>query len=302
MRGKNPLPLLFLAAIIAFLSFAVACRHGEPAQGATPTPAPTPSSSQAPMPATGGMVRIPAGTFTMGCAPGERYCEAYEQPRHMVTLSPFFMDIHEVTVAEYGQCVSAGKCKKPHSKRYDQEVYNWDKPGRENYPVNGVSWNDANTYCRWRGKRLPTEAEFEYALRGGNEGYLYPWGNDDTPPPRFGNYADESARRRFPAWTWILDGYDDGYVYTSPVCSFTRNAYGLCDIGGNVGEWTADWYGENYYQSSPPNNPPGASSGWTRVLRGGNFVANRWYFRAASREHGEPTYWNCDLGFRCARD
>jgi formylglycine-generating enzyme required for sulfatase activity len=182
------------------------------------------------------MVRLPGGTFMMGCVDGDSQCGNDEKPAHRVNLDSFYLDVHEVTVAEYAQCVNAGVCKPAliADNEYD-EFYNWNKPGRKNHPVNGVDWNDAHTYCQWRGKRLPTEAEFEYALRGGSQGYIYPWGNNNTPPRGYGNYPDESAHRSFSDWSYFA-GYDDGYVGTAPVCSFTRNPYGLCDISGNVWE------------------------------------------------------------------
>ena len=269
----------------------------------TPPPPPPPVVEQTPQPqAAGDMVLLPGGTFIMGCVDGDSQCANDEKPAHRVNLNSFYMDVHDVTVAEYTQCVSAGVCKAARAST-DQwaEFYNLNNAYRENHPINGVDWNDANTYCGWRQKRLPTEAEFEYALRGGSQGYIYPWGNNSTPPQGFGNYADESFHRRFANYGYFA-GYDDGYVGTSPVCSFTRNAYGLCDISGNVWEWTADWYDSNYYQSSPSNNPRGPSSGSSRVLRGGGWFSGPRDTRASIRFDFRPGLTNFLIGFRCSRD
>jgi formylglycine-generating enzyme required for sulfatase activity len=248
------------------------------------------------------MVHVPGGTFMMGCVDGDTQCDNNEKPRHQVMLSSFYLDIHEVTAAEYAQCVNAGACTSPGTDDFWAEFYNWNKPGRENHPVNGVRWYNADTYCRWQNKRLPTEAEFEYALRGGNDGYVYPWGNNRTPPARFGNYGDESLHRRFPSIPYFA-GYDDGYVGTSPVCKFARNAYGLCDMSGNVREWVSDWDDDNYYQSSPNHDPQGPSSGLFRVFRGvGWKLVDPGYVRVSYRGPGGPYDQDSDLGFRCARN
>jgi formylglycine-generating enzyme required for sulfatase activity len=304
MRGRNLLSLLIVAAIVAGVSFAVAQQGGGPGPATTPTPASTPT------PTAEGMVRVPGGSFMMGCVDGDSQCKDDEKPRHQVTLRSFDLDVHDVTVAEYAQCVNAGRCKEPSSTATarDQwaDFYNWQRPGRENYPVNGVDWNDAKTYCTWRQKRLPKEAEFEYALRGGAQGQVYPWGDAGTPPPGSGNYADESAARHFlymrQRADWWFHDYDDGFVGASPVCSFTRNAFGLCDISGNVLEWAADWYDKNYYRSSPPNNPPGPTSGSSRVLRGGSWFMGPDAARASYRGLTPPDVRISLIGFRCSRD
>jgi len=279
--------LVLVAAAAVSLSLSQCARHTE---------SPTPTTTPAPPPAaTGGMVQIPGGSFIMGCVDGDSQCDNDEKPAHRVTLNSFYMDVHEVTVAEYSQCVSAGVCKAARAEtNVLAEFYNSNHADRENHPVNGVSWNDAHAYCNWRQKRLPTEAEFEYALRGGSQGYIYPWGNNNTPPQGFGNYADKTYSQRFPkASKESFRNYTDGYVGTSPVCSFTRNVYGLCDISGNVWEWCADWH----------NNLQDPTAGDFRTSRGGGFVsglADR--LRASFRGYIGPGIENTDVGFRCVRD
>ncbi len=194
-----------------------------------------------------GMVLIPGGTFWMGCVPGDGECFGDEKPRHQVTVSPFWMDTHEVTVAQYEECVNAGVCKVPFVDE-GGEYYNWGRPGRRNHPVNGVDWSDAVGYCEWRGKRLPTEAEWEYAARGGKEGEV-----------RYGQLDSV-------AW---YEGNSGGR--THPVGQKLPNGYGLYDMLGNVWEWCWDWYDDGYYGRSPSRDPRGPESGTSRVLRGGSW-------------------------------
>ncbi|MDP8254818.1 MAG: formylglycine-generating enzyme family protein, partial [Candidatus Alcyoniella australis] len=176
------------------------------------------------------MVLIPGGTFQMGCSPGDSECDGDEKPRHQVTVSTFYMDVYEVTQADYQRAMGNNPSK---------------FSGCSNCPVEKVSWNDAKTYCERVGKRLPTEAEWECAARGGTTGVRY--GSVDSVG-------------------WYFDNSD---FKTHPVGQKQANAYGLYDMLGNAWEWTADWYGEKYYSSSPSRDPKGPSSGSYRVLRGG---------------------------------
>ena len=298
MHGKYLVFVTVAAALVVLAAVAAGQNVDNQAGGATPNPEATRETTEPP----DGMVAIPGGSFLMGCMGDAYYCYDSEWPAHPVTLDAFFLDVHETTVAEYAACVSAGKCQPARTKNDRWAVlYNRNRADRQNHPANGVTWKDANAYCRWQQKRLPTEAEFEYALRGGHQDFAFPWGNEDWPPLGFANYTDESAHRLFPV-PFRQFGYDDGYPGTSPVCSFPLNPFGLCDISGNVDEWVADWYDEEYYHSSPVDNPQGPGPQPYRVYRGGSYRSWPTDARLSWREGNSPDYFELDLGFRCARD
>ncbi|MEW6542500.1 MAG: SUMF1/EgtB/PvdO family nonheme iron enzyme [Nitrospirota bacterium] len=265
------------------------------------------------------MLLIPAGEFLMGSTEGE----ADEQPVHRVTLDAFYLDKYEVTnrlfqkfVRETGYETTAEKEGKAWAYVHDDkwtEVSgaNWRKPeggetvfvsNRDEHPVVSVSWYDAEAYCRWAGKRLPTEAEFEYANRGGTQ-TTYWWGDGNPGSRRVANIADRTNKQRFPGRPWpIMDGYDDGYGRTAPVGSFDPNPFGLHDTTGNVWEWTADWYGKDYYERSSQRNPTGPSNGKSRVLRGGSWYDEPVIVRSALRFWIQPANRNDVIGFRCVQD
>lgn len=214
-----------------------------------------------------------------------------------------------MTVNEYGECVRRGACSAPSlTAKYCSGDYNaannWGKAGRGDHPVNCVNWRQAVEYCRWEGKRLPTEAEWEKAARS-TDGRTYPWG-ERAPgwfTPRFGNFADLKAREKY-LWMKIIEGYLDGYAATAPVGSFSQgeSPYGAYDMAGNVWEWTADWYDEKYYSVASTTNPAGPTSGSKRVTRGGGwFFANTSLLRTASRRSCSPSGASNNLGFRCVR-
>lgn len=265
------------------------------------------------------MVRIPAGSFMMGSPEGEG--DTDEHPRHRVHVDGFKLDKFEVTNQRFEQFVRETNYRttaEREGKAYAfteagqwEEVSgaNWRKPeggdtvfvsNREQHPVVSVSWEDADAYCRWAGKRLPTEAEFEYANRGGTT-TTYWWGDGNPGSRRVANIGDEAAKRSFPRWT-IMAGYDDGYVRTAPVGSFEANPFELHDTTGNVWEWTADWYDEKYYERSPSRNPTGPSSGQYRVLRGGSWNLDPLLVRSADRVRGLPVFRDANSGVRCAQD
>jgi sulfatase modifying factor 1 len=219
------------------------------------------------------MVLIPAGEFQMGSNESDD-----EKPIHTVYLDAFYIDKYEVTNAQYKKFMDATGQKAPP---------NWNNSGYNatNQPVVGVTWNDAKAYADWAGERLPTEAEWEKSARGGLVGKKYPWG--DTLTYDDANYSGTGGK--------------DIWSITSPVGSFAPNGYGLYDMAGNAWEWCADWYGNNYYGSSPKSNPTGPASGSYRVLRGGSWNdSDDRDLRTASRGYLAPSRPYFKLGFRCA--
>ncbi len=266
-------------------------------------------------PSETGMVLIPGGYFNMGSADGKDD----EKPVHRVSVSDFYMDRCEVTVGHYKKFVDATGYKTDAEKNDGSYLLsdsgwgkkngvNWrhDEEGnvriQMNYPVIHVSWNDAAAYAKWAGKRLPTEAELEYAARCGGRDYKYSWGNGEPSGRHGGNIGDECGKRKFSDWG-IWNGYDDGFVYAAPVGSFDPNEFGLYDMSGNVWEWCADWYDKDYYKNSPERNPQGPPTGTERVLRGSSWSTDPSDVRLTSRYgHADPSYRRSNYGFRCVKD
>ncbi|MDP6999442.1 MAG: formylglycine-generating enzyme family protein [Candidatus Poribacteria bacterium] len=228
------------------------------------------------------MALIPSGSFEMGDSKNEpENWMKRSRPVHRVELDAFYMDVREVTVGQFREFVNQSGYK------YGG---NWDSiakfsPGDE-YPMVYVTWDDAAAYAKWAGKRLPTEAEWEYAARGGLVGKRYPGGDEITHDDA--NYKGTGGK--------------DKWGYCAPVGSFAANGYGLYDMAGNVREWCQDWYGENYYSSSPAKNPPGPGSGSSRVLRGGRWSSNAYYLRVASRDYNSPNVRPSTSGFDVCQD
>ncbi|MBM3219216.1 MAG: hypothetical protein FJZ38_11155 [Candidatus Rokubacteria bacterium] len=216
------------------------------------------------------MVLVPAGEFTMGS-----HAWADEEPPHRVHLDAFYVDKYETTNALYERFMRAANRPAPN-------FWSETKWNGSSQPVVGVSWDDADAYCRWAGKRLPTEAEWEKAARGA-DGRKYPWGEQ---------------------WdaSWTNSG-ESRLGKTAPVGSYPSGVspYGAHDMAGNVWEWVADWYGKDYYQRSPERNPDGPDSGHTRVLRGGSWNNAPSALRAAVRSSLTPDYRSYNVGFRSAR-
>jgi formylglycine-generating enzyme required for sulfatase activity len=216
------------------------------------------------------MVLVPAGQFWMGSDEGDA-----EKPRHRITLDSFYIDKHEVTNALYQKFMSA-------TGRAAREYWNDSKFNGSQQPVVGVSWHDADAYCRWAGKRLPTEAEWEKAARG-TDGRKYPWG-------------DEWDASR-------ANSNESGHGRTVEVSSYPTGAspYGAHGMAGNVWEWIADWYDQDYYKRSPNRNPRGPDAGTSRVLRGGSWDFIPFNLRSTYRINDTPGARNNHIGFRCAR-
>jgi formylglycine-generating enzyme required for sulfatase activity len=212
-------------------------------------------------------------------------------------LDAYFMDVFEVTVAKYKACADAGKCTAP----ITGSKYNWGVPAKEPHPVNGVTWTQADGYCKWTDAKghLPSEAQWEMAARGGLDDKKYPWadsGAGDAEPTCTPGQANTAV--------WSSGGSGGcGTGTTWPVgTGSAKNGYGLYDMAGNALEWAADWYGASYYCSSPAANPAGPASGSSRVERGGSYdsdVASA--LRVSKRTVVGPSYANFDVGFRCAR-
>ena len=254
----------------------------EPADTPTVTPSPTasPTPNVPPPDAELGslwerskdqmkMVYVPPGTFPMGS--NDLWVD--EKPVHDVTLDGFWIDTTEVTNAHYAQCVGADVCEA--SFYVDDSTYNGD-----GYPVVGVSWDDADTYCSWAGGQLPAEAQWEYAARGA-DGNRYPWGEKE-PTCELAQLLD-CAGQTVPAGS-----YPEGASWV-----------GALDMAGNVWEWVNDWYNSDYYANSPTENPAGPESGSSKVQRGGGWNHGPADLRGPNRDGDDPFYGYDDIGFRC---
>ncbi len=250
----------------------------------TPTLMEPTSTTASPVAAFGEMVFIPEGEFPMGCDPnhnGGYGCDPDELPAHPVFLDSFYIDKFEVTNAQYEQCVSDGACEEPKSTASHTRYAYFGNSEYADYPVIFVNWYDAQDYCTWAGKRLPTEAEWEKAAKG-TSFKAYPWGDREITCDR-ANFAD-----------CVGD--------TSPVGSFTDGAseYGVMDLTGNVWEWVQDGYSENAYATLPDRNPVGPFSSTSVVLRGGSWGRYWSVLRIARRGVYDPEESSNVIGFRCA--
>jgi len=231
------------------------------------------------------MVLIPAGSFEMGDSKNETesWMES-SRPVHTVELDAFYMDVHEVTVGQFKLFVEQSEY------RYDNDRSWWDQVAEyspaDNYPMVFVNWIDATAYAKWAGKRLPTEAEWEYAARGGLVGKRYPGGDEISHDNA--NYYEADGQSK--------------WEYCSPVGSFEANGYGLYDMAGNVFEWCQDWNDKDYYNNSPAKNPLGPSTGSFRVVRGGSWGFGAGGQRVAYRQRDAPLVRSEGYGFRCVSD
>jgi sulfatase modifying factor 1 len=315
MRG-NSILLSILAALIALLS--VGC-GGEATdiksdKEAINNPSEGKSAQQEEITNSIGMKfrLIPAGSFMMGALPGDGDAGDNEAPQHQVEITkPFYISVYEVTQAEWQTIMGLSQ---------DEIANGGDLWGvGPKYPVCYVSWDKALEFCAKLSEkdgvtyRLPTEAEWEYAARGGVEGKLYVWGVEKTPlvnGVKQANVADESIKqwaqfaeyKDFYKQYGYFTGYDDGYSVAAPVGSFAPNGFGLYDMAGNVWEWCSDWYGVDYYAYSPSMDPPGPDSGEFRVIRGGCWGDSPRVLRSSDRSMGTPGNGFPSLGFRIVRE
>jgi formylglycine-generating enzyme required for sulfatase activity len=232
-----------------------------------------------PAPGEPPMVNIPEGFFVMGFD-GTQALED-ERPSHRVWLDTFAVDEHEVTTAQYAAFLSATGRSVP----WQWETVDLNQHAER--PVIGVDWHDAQAYCRWKGKRLPTEAEWEKSARG-TDGRLYPWGNQ-APTKEVANFA-LGARFSYSQVLLPVRSYEQG-----------KSPYGLYQMAGNVYEWVQDWYATNYYEMSPDRNPQGPEQGQFKVMRGGSWSDLPKYLLTYGRFKLSPETRNSYTGFRCAK-
>lgn len=302
----------------------------EPGEHREPAP-PHPRSPQAG--STEGMVLIEQPSFLMGDEGPETWAADGEGPVREVSLAPFHLDRTAVTNEQFAAFVEAtgyrteaeehgwsfvfhNQIPKAHLKRirFDRafgvewwarvEGACWRKPGgpgtnirkKKDHPAVHVSWHDATAFAHWAGKRLPTEAEWECAARGGAARQLYPWGDELTPG---GKHQCNIWQGRFPE----EDTAEDGFAGTAPARSFRANAYGLYNMMGNTWDWVADWFDPTYPARAPSDNPTGPEQGRERIIRGGSFLCHASYcnrYRNSARTKVTPDSSTCHLGFRCA--
>lgn len=283
---------------------------------------------------TDGMIRLSGGTFLMGTDTAEGFPEDGEGPVREVQVDPFWIDETTVTNAEFAKFIRATGYKTDAEQYGWSFVFHnflpkylkkkdlpspddtpwwkgiggayWKQPegpkssisNRMDHPVVHVSWNDAKAFCKWSGKRLPTEAEWEFAARGGLEQKKFPWGDELMPE---GNHRCNIWQGDFPDH----NTRDDGYAGTAPVDSFKPNNYGLYNISGNVWEWTQDWFSTSYPLLRISDNPQGPGKGEAKVIRGGSYLCHKSYcnrYRVAARSGNTPDSSTGNMGFRCVKD
>lgn len=278
-----------------------------------------------------GMIRLDGGTFWMGTEDKEGFPQDGEGPVRRVTVAPFYMDESPVTNEKFREFVKATGYKTeaerfgwsfvfqghlPREKAdrtvpgtewwYKVSGADWAHPegpdssveGRLDVPVVQVSWNDAVAYCEWAGKRLPTEAEWEYAARGGLEQKKYPWGDELTPG---GVHLCNIWQGEFPA----VDLGEDGYTAPAPAGAFPPNGYGLRVITGNAWEWCSDWFDAAWHLTATKVNPVGPPEGREKSMRGGSYLCHASYcnrYRVAARTKNTPDSATTNISFRCVRD
>lgn len=237
-------------------------------------------------------VLVPAGSFPMGCSKEDTHCSPDEGPQGGISVEvpAFLIDRHEVTVANYRDCVAAGKCQAP-----EQKWCNYFIKGNSEHPMNCVNWNDANNYCSFKGKRLPNEAEWEKAARAGSI-TPYPWGNNVSCKEAILNDGQTTGSVKD-----ALDGC--GEDNTFPVGARKPNTLGLYDMNGNILEWVKNWYSPNTFSELyAKGNLLGPENGEKRVARGGSWDDRAISLRASNRDARNPEQKGGSLGFRCVKD
>ncbi len=258
------------------------------------------------------MVQIPAGQFFQGSDAKDAL--ANEKPAHNVTLGSYCIDLYEVTTREYKACSDSGKCKRaasevewpkmtPAEKKTYSPLCNIDDPDKTDHPINCVNWQMASTYCKAQDKRLPTEAEWEYATRG-PDGRVYPWGDEEPTAQHLNACGTECVTwgKQNKAQLMALYKEDDGFATTAPVGKFEkgRSRFGPYDVVGNVWEWVGDWFGD--YSPVDRKNPTGPESGERRVIRGGAWNGSfASWLRPSFRYAQDPAALSHGIGFRCAK-
>lgn len=305
------------AAIALFASGGGANETPPPPSAEPATASAAPSASAAPAAAASDcpddMVKIPAGQFYMGSDQPD--APEREKPAHNVKLNAFCIDLHEVTRKDYVACSDKGACPRagrvadwPGITGADRKAYtplcNGEAVDRDDHPINCVTWRDANAYCQRAGKRLPTEAEWEFSTRG-PDGRIYPWGDDD-PTPQHLNACDkdcvEWAKAAGVETTVLFEAESDGFASTAPVGKYPagKSRFGPFDVVGNVWEWVADYHGD--YTAGDQENPKGPPTGDQRVIRGGGWNGGmKTWLRPSFRHGSDPNVRSPAIGFRCAK-
>jgi len=254
------------------------------------------AAERAKLPAKDEMVPVPAGWFLMGSDKKvDKLAYLSELPQRKVFLDAYEIDKFEVTTVQFLRFVLAKNRPPLIDWRYDGGNF---QESMASHPVMHVSWHDADAYCRWAGKRLPTEAEWEKAARG-EDGRIYPWGNQPAGLSRsnFGRSGLSGPVRDRPERLMLyppiisVDKYENG---VSP--------YGVFQLTGNVSEWVADWYDKDYYKTAPEKNPKGPENGTQRGFRGGGWIDSTPSVRSAQRNGTDPNTKMNWMGYRCARD
>ena len=280
------------------------------------------------------MIKIPGGNFLMGTNDLDGFSADGEGPVREITIDSFYIDTTTVTNLQFEEFIKdtgyqtdaehfgwsfvfygllSDEVRKSHLQVASTTPWwcaipgaCWNHPEgvktqisrRMDHPVVHVSWNDSMAYCQWAGKRLPTEAEWEYSARGGLVQKKFPWGDELNP----------GGEHRCNIWQGVFPNYnslEDGYLGTSPALSFKANDYGLYNMAGNVWEWCNNWFSNNFHLADTSNNPKGPEQGETKVIRGGSFLCHHTYcnrYRVAARSSNTIDSTASNIGFRCAVD